>query len=54
MESLSTIVLFLVVVAFFQSVTNYTVGFITAINERIHERIIRKQRRWADRIIKKL
>ena len=53
MKSLSTIVLFVALVTLLQTIINYTVGFITAINERIHTRIIRKQRRWANRIIKK-
>ena len=53
MKSLSTIVLFAALVMVFNAIIDYTVGFILAIRERIHKRIIRKQRRCADRIIKK-
>ena len=54
LTAISTIVLFLLVVMLCQGITDYTVGFIMAIQERIHKRIIRRQRRWADRIVKKL
>ena len=53
MKSLSTFVLFLVIVWIFQTITDYTIGFILALRDRVHKRIIRKQRRWANRIIKK-
>jgi len=53
LTAISTIVLFLLVVMLCQGITDYTVGFILAIQERIHNKIIRRQRRWADRIVKK-
>jgi len=53
MKSLSTIVLFAALVMVFNTIIDYTVGFILAIQERIHNKIIRRQRRWADRIVKK-
>ena len=57
MKSIGTIVLFLIVVTVLSTIFDYIIGFILAIRDRIkgriHEIIIRQQRLWADRIIKK-
>ena len=52
MKSLSTLVLYLLTLYALTLVLDYTLGFIRAIKQRIHKRVIRQQRRLANRIVK--